>query len=168
MLSSQWCVQGPETNRKPGLSSSQHLPLAVCSFKGQRWSSRISLPCCWWLLVHYMYLPMRADRCIARGETSSRLKVQLVLHAHVSSWTWVFFPFLCLTLQLSVVNITVSVFPSDIILPEADWHTADCWVSGHGYLYLCPLLHPFATKCRETAYAVFIHSCFHMSTFSPF
>lgn len=164
MLSSQWCVQGPETNRKPGLPAPSTSPLTVCPFKGQRWSSRISLTCCWWLLVHYMYLPMRADRCIARGETSSRLKVQLVLHAHVSSWTWFFSPLLCLTLQLSVVNITVSVFPSGIISPEADWHTADCSASGHGYLYLCSLLLPFATECRET---VFIHSCFHMSTLSP-
>lgn len=89
-----------------------------------------------------------------------RRNQQQVKGPHASSpqtWTWFL---LCLTLQLSVVNITVSVFPRDIISPQADWHTADCPASGQ-LLYLCPLpLHLLLSA--EMHHSLLILSCTHM------
>lgn len=139
----------------PALST---FSLTVCPFKGQRWSCRISLPCCWWLLVHYMYLPMRADRCIARGETSSRLKVQLVLHAHDISWTW-FPPPSCVWHCSCLLSILPSLFSqvisyclgrTDILLTAQLLDTVTC---------ICV---PSSTVWRLSAGKQHMQSSFHL------
>lgn len=95
-------------------------------------------------LLH-MCLSTHADRCFARGATSSRLKVHLILHTHIGPRTWLFFFPWCCTCQYCGLCFP----PSDIIMPEAQWHTADWPASGFTYCICVPSLHPFVAKCSD-------------------